>query len=91
MAASDKNKRIVIIMVALSKSVFSKWQNMIGTHKVKGYQATRSIAATRELIMNLIIMAPFTNSIYSAHSSHEVMVEHSCTPCAGFIKWIVKG
>ena len=52
MAASDKNKRIAIIMVALSESIFSMWQNMIGTHTVKGYQATQSIATTRELVMN---------------------------------------
>jgi len=38
-----------------------------------------------------IIMASVTNSIYSARSSHEVVVEHNCTPCAGFIKCIVKG
>lgn len=35
MTVAGKNKRIVIIMIALPESIFSKWQNLIGVYKVK--------------------------------------------------------
>ena len=35
MTIAGKNKRIVIIMIALPESIFSKWQNLIGAYKVK--------------------------------------------------------
>lgn len=53
MAVSGKNKRIVVIMIALPESFFSKWQNLLGAHKVKGPHLIQSTATTSELVMNL--------------------------------------
>lgn len=52
MAVSGKNKIMVIIMIALSKSIFSKWQNLIGAGKVREHQPILSTATSRELAMN---------------------------------------
>lgn len=49
-AVSGKNKIIVIIMIALPKSIFSKWQNLIGAGKVRGHQPILSTATSRELV-----------------------------------------
>lgn len=49
---TGKNKITVIIMIALPKSIFSKWQNLIGAGKVREHQAIFSTATSRELIVN---------------------------------------
>lgn len=53
MAVSGKNKIILIIMIALPKSIFFKWQSRIGTGKVRKHQPILSTATSRELAMNL--------------------------------------
>jgi hypothetical protein len=51
MAVSGENK-IIIIMIALPKSIFSKWQNLIGAGKGREHQPILSTATSRELVMN---------------------------------------
>lgn len=48
-----KNKIIVIIMIALPKSIFYKWQNLIGAGKVREHQPILSTDTSRELVINL--------------------------------------
>lgn len=53
MAVSGKNKIIVIIKIALPKSIFYKWQSLIGAHKVKEQQPALNTVTSRELVMKL--------------------------------------
>lgn len=52
MAVSGKNKITVLIMIALPKAIFSKWQNLIGAGKVREHQPMLSMATSRELVVN---------------------------------------
>lgn len=51
-AVSGKNKITAIIMIALPKSIFSKWQNLIGAGKIREHQPIFSMATSRELVVN---------------------------------------
>lgn len=52
MAALGKKKIIVIIKMALPKSVFYKWQNLLGAHKVKERLSALSTGTSREFVTN---------------------------------------
>lgn len=52
MAGSGKKKIIVLIKMALPKSIFYKWQNLVGVHKVKERPPALSTGTSREFVMN---------------------------------------
>lgn len=64
-AISGKNKIIVIIKIALPKSIFCKWQNLIGAHKVKEHLPALSTATSRELTKNLSSLGPLQKHPFS--------------------------
>lgn len=80
-------------MIALPKSIFYKWQNLIGAHKVEERQPLLSRATSRELVVNLsslgLLPTAFIQPIHPMRWWG--WWGHDCTPDAAFTKCIATG